>query len=58
MIKTEIQDFLRSCLPLRLTAARQMGMSALPVIDDFAWNFSIATVRIVSVICLDIHEPM
>jgi hypothetical protein len=56
--ETEIQDFLRSCLPLRLTAARQMGMSALPVIDDFAWNFSIATVRIVSVICLDIHEPM
>mmetsp|Transcript_27222 Transcript_27222/g.42568 ORF Transcript_27222/g.42568 Transcript_27222/m.42568 type:complete len:400 (+) Transcript_27222:43-1242(+) len=26
----EIQDFLRNCLPLRLTAARQMGMVALP----------------------------
>eukprot|EP00286_Rhodomonas_abbreviata_P016307 CAMPEP_0181328198 /NCGR_PEP_ID=MMETSP1101-20121128/22560_1 /TAXON_ID=46948 /ORGANISM="Rhodomonas abbreviata, Strain Caron Lab Isolate" /LENGTH=376 /DNA_ID=CAMNT_0023437015 /DNA_START=63 /DNA_END=1193 /DNA_ORIENTATION=+ len=28
--EAEIQDFLRNCLPLRLAAARQMGMAALP----------------------------
>jgi hypothetical protein len=34
--EAEIQDFLRNCLPLRLTAARQMGMGALPVASKVA----------------------
>jgi hypothetical protein len=34
--EAEIQEFLRSSLPLRLTAARQMGMQALPVASRVA----------------------
>lgn len=34
--EVEIQDFLRNCLPLRLTAARQMGLGALPVASKVA----------------------
>ena len=34
--EAEIQDFMRNCLPLRLTAARQMGMGALPVASKVA----------------------
>eukprot|EP00802_Teleaulax_amphioxeia_P018927 Tamp_19138.p2 GENE.Tamp_19138~~Tamp_19138.p2 ORF type:complete len:399 (+),score=167.15 Tamp_19138:66-1199(+) len=34
--EAEIQEFMRNCLPLRLTAARQMGMVALPVASKVA----------------------
>jgi hypothetical protein len=34
--EAEIQDFLRNCLPLRLTAAKQMGLPALPVASKVA----------------------